>query len=74
MEPRVIPFSTEMDRKVNVASAACGLSSGEFVRAAVQAALQTMAYRDKMLRTQFAWIDGELSEPYPVETVELVNA
>lgn len=33
-------------RRVQLASAACGLSSAEFIRASIDAALRTMAERD----------------------------
>ena len=57
LQARVINLDSATDRKVNLASAAYGLSSGEFVRASIQAALDTCAERERYLSSAFAMVD-----------------
>jgi hypothetical protein len=46
-----------LNEKLSIASAACGLSSHEFVLAAVGAALETVAESDERLNRVFTAID-----------------
>jgi predicted DNA-binding protein len=43
----------DMQRRANIASAACGLSTAAFYRAAIRAALDSFAQYDPAMRTAF---------------------
>ena len=48
---RTLEFSPELDRQVKLAAVACGVSGQQFIRAAVQAAVMTVAENDCTLVT-----------------------
>jgi hypothetical protein len=50
-------------RRVQLTSAACGLSSAEFIRAAVDAAITTMAAHDSILALMLRYDDDEAAKP-----------
>lgn len=58
MPSRVTSFCVpnELRSRINIASAAYGLSSSEFIRGACQAALDTLEERDPALRAHFAFL------------------
>ena len=52
-------------RRVQLASAACGLSGSEFIRMACDVTLATMADHDVHLKMMFECLDKELELPKP---------
>jgi hypothetical protein len=50
-------------RRVQLASAACGLSSAEFIRASVDAAIATMAEYDKYFALMLRYSDENAAKP-----------
>jgi hypothetical protein len=50
-------------RRVQLASAACGLSSAEFIRAAVDAAIATMTEHDAILALMIRYADDQPTKP-----------
>ena len=60
-------------RRVQLASAAVGLSSAEFIRAAVDAAITTMAQRDAILALMLRYEDEQPAKP-PAELAARAEA
>ena len=58
MTTKELALSDGLNEKLSIASAACGLSSHEFVIAAVGAALATVAEEDERLDRVFTAIDS----------------
>ena len=50
-------------RRVQLASAACGLSSAQFIRAAVDTAIATMAQYDATLALMLRYADERAPQP-----------
>lgn len=56
---RTIRFPSHVLRRANLAASSCDMSTNEFVCAAVEAAILTMAEHDSLLAAAFTHIDRQ---------------